>query len=256
MRAFVFFALLLCSVPGRCEFLVYAGDLPPYNYLDEQHRMRGPSVEILAEIMRRSGLAFDPTCIKHVPWARAMSETEFRPWRMIVGIVRTEERDKRFKWVGPYCTAHPGLIADRTRALRPSGPDALAGYMIGVIRGSAFVDMLLGLGVPQSHLVPVGDFTQLLSMLQAGRVDCIAGGKALTRILLLRAGLNPDAYEMIYPLGSVDIYYALNLRTEDSIVARMQNALDEMRQTPARGCSALDVILSRYRLVDSPPRSN
>jgi len=44
-------------------------------------------------------------------------------------------------------------------------------------------------------------------MLKAGQIDMWAEGDLTGRYEMKKAGVNPDAYEIVYTLGENDLYY-------------------------------------------------
>ena len=240
-----FYCLLHVSA-ARAEFVVYVADMPPYSFVNDKQQAEGILVDALTEMMRRSKLAFTPDDMKKIPWPRAISETELRPGRMVLGVARTEDRETRFKWVGPFCSVRLGLVAKKARHIRIRGREEISGYSVGAIINSAPAGLLQSeLGISLKTLSLVSGSDQLFRMLQADRLDLVCHDDNVAPHYMQQMGYEPDDYEMVYVFKEQYLYVALNKTTDDAVVARMQQSLDEMKK-PVKGRSPFETIMRRY----------
>lgn len=238
-----------CASVVHGEFLVYAGELPPYHAVGEDKQVHGVSIDILEELMRRSNIGFDSKTVRHAPWARAIQETELKPGRMLVGVARTEQREKLFKWIGPFCTLKMGLIAKKSRHIRMREVKDISAFTIGVINKSAPASVLQSdFGVPESRIVALSDGDQQFKMLEAGRVDLITHVDSVAPYFMTQLGYNPQDYEMVYVLKVLPLYYAVNVATDDALVMRMQRSFEAMNVRSASGESVCEQLLRKYKL--------
>ncbi len=256
MRYAVFLVCMLLLAPsqGRCEFLVYAGDLPPYHCAGEDGRMHGFSISVLERVMERSGVPFDAAAVRTVPWARSMKETAEKPGRVVVGVARTPEREADYLWVGPVFTLKMGLVAKKTNRVRVRDRAAIHRLRIGVIHGSAPESVLRSeYAVPGDALTPVIENEHQLRILEANRVDCITHVDTVVPSLMRQFGIDPDAYEMIYVLKELPMYFVFSKATEAALIRRIQENLEALRKPGKDGVSEYDRLLSecgRIRPLD------
>lgn len=91
----------LCCLALPCAaapaLKIYAMESPPVSFSDGG-RATGLVVEVAREIQRRVG-SDDPIDI--VPWARANSVAGVEPNVVVLSIVRTAERERTLRFVGP-----------------------------------------------------------------------------------------------------------------------------------------------------------
>ncbi|UZP65819.1 transporter substrate-binding domain-containing protein [Desulfovibrio mangrovi] len=231
---------------ARAGFVVFAGDLPPYHFEDANKRIVGISVEVLTEMMRRCDMAFHPELVRNPPWARALKETELIPDHLLIGVVRTADREPLFKWIGPLSTIRMGLIAKKSRHIRIRDKDEIRNYSIGAINNSAPASLLQAEGFPKEKLTLLTDNNQQFRMLQAERVDLITHVDTVAPYFMRELGYALEEYEMIHVIREVPLYFAVNKATDDAVVARLQHALDEMKKKPAKGQSSYDAIVQSY----------
>lgn len=243
-------SVILCF-PGIAtaadEFTIYAGNLPPYHSYDEEGHAIGLSVDVLAEMLRRSEIPFHNQRTCKVPWARAVEETRFKTHRLIIGAMRTPERESHFKWVGPYATLNVGLIAKKDRGICIATLRDLSRYSIGVITNSAPAEQLVTLAPDTRDTMELLTTSeQQFRMLAADRVDMISHVGSVALYFMRSLNMNPKAYEIVYLLDMQQLYFALSKDTDDAVVERMQKSLNSMRSSADGGDGTLDAILAGH----------
>jgi ABC-type amino acid transport substrate-binding protein len=67
-----------------------------------------------------------------------------------------------------------------------------------------------------------------------------------TWFLMDKMEINPDAYEVVYTLGSRPLYYAFNKETDDEFIADLNRTLQEMKKPNAGGTSIVEQIINSY----------
>ena len=111
---------------------------PPFNYdlsrAEEGTGVGGAATKIVKELMRRSG--YDYT-LNLVSWKRAFGAAKDEKYNAVYCIVRTPEREKLFKWVGPIAENNYVLLSDSHREVSIGQFEDLKNYTIGAYRGSA-----------------------------------------------------------------------------------------------------------------------
>ncbi len=246
---YIFFAILLTPsiCIGESDFTVYIGDVPPFNYRNEQGVADGVGVKVVVESMNKVGIPLNAKDILSISWPRAVEDTESVPGTIIIGMAWTPQRNDRFKWVGPIGRVRLGLVAKKETKATISSPDDLKNYKIGVIRNSAPVHILeTQFGVEKSELHELIEDAQMFKMLDVGRVDLITQADTAAPSGIKAAGLELDDYEMVFTLFQLELYAAFNKATDDALIKRVQQALDEMKVKPKNGLSQYDVILKEY----------
>lgn len=237
--------LLLGALPARAAGLAwYTEDLPPFNYLGENGHLTGAVTEILAHVCAGAGVPFDPAQVEILPWTRAYQHALRTPGAAVFSMARTPEREHLFKWVGPLCTVRYGLVAKKAHAL-PKGLGSFpGGLIVGTVRDSAPEEMLAQQGFPAERIERTPYRVSCARMLATGRIQAWAFNVPTALHTLRETGEDPADYEDVGFLGEMGFYLAFNRDTDDSVVQRLQAALDEFRKTP-RYRSILDAHLLR-----------
>lgn len=207
------------------DLTIYTEEYPPINF-SKDGKATGLSTEIVEEIERRLGKSYP---ISVVPWARGYKAAETEPNTVLFAAMRSEEREKLFKWVGPITTVYAGLYARKTEHFHVNKlDDARSADGIIVPREWWTHQILRGMGFP--NLEPVANPEQMVRMLMAGRRKLMAtDNQTLTEILAL-GDARPQDVELVQIIVQSQSYIVFSKGTPDSIVASWQKALDDMKK--------------------------
>lgn len=218
----------------------------PFNY-QEGGKPAGISVSILEAIFRNMGVNRTRDDVRIVPLADGFQQAQGNTSTALFSIVRTPEREPLYKWAGPFTKSSFVLFAPMSRNITIASPDDLNRYRIGAVQSSIENDLLISKGVNASHLVPGLVPDELLRMLEEGKIDMWATGDLTGRYEMRKAGVKPDAYEIVYTLSENDFYYIFSKDVPDTLVSSFQQALGTVRnQKDAQGVSEYERIIYRY----------
>lgn len=219
-------------------------EYPPFNYERDGVR-QGIAVDLLAEMLALTGSGKVAADVKLWPWARGYETALKEKNVLLFSTVRTEAREKLFKWVGPILPARNILLAKKNRQIKIRNKAELlkSKYRIGVVRDDVAGELLARMGVNKNSTVQANTGVSVAKMLHADRVDIWAYGDQVIQWNLKQLGYPNIDFEEIYTLSdSGQYYYALSKTTDDATVARLQAALDQLR---AKG--RINEIVARYR---------
>ena len=95
----VLLSMLVAGVSAApAPLVLLTEDWPPFNY-GEDGRAKGVSVEVVRAIMRDLKVDYPITLL---PGPRAMLVLNDGPRTMFFSMIRTPERESRYKWIGPF----------------------------------------------------------------------------------------------------------------------------------------------------------
>ncbi|WP_234275721.1 substrate-binding periplasmic protein [Billgrantia zhangzhouensis] len=234
MKKWLMSMLALLSLPAVAglEGLTFiTEEYPPYNYRQDD-RLEGISVELLERIFRVTDTARSRKDILYYPWARGYDTALSEPGTVLFSTTRTEQREPLFQWVGPIATDRVTLIARRDSDIRLDDiADVIAGgYRIAVIREDIGAQRLQEAGVPDSQVHAAISNVSALRMLERGRVDLWTYSEDVAFWLMNEENLPTTDYVPALTISESDLYYALNPRTDPTLVAKMQEALNRLRE--------------------------
>jgi polar amino acid transport system substrate-binding protein len=236
------------AAPAGEELTFYTEQFPPYNY-EENGTLKGLSVDLLEEISVKTGMTMTRGQIHLVPWTEGYQAALSRNNTVLFSTGRIPERENFFKWAGPIHTYSTVLFARPDRHITITKPEDLKGYRIGVIRDAVGVKQLIGKGVNESQLVTETNASILIAKLAGNEIDLWAYPEPTGRYLTRQQTGDPYAFEVVYTLPSLELWYAFNRNVPDLTVQSFQQALDELRTgKDAAGNTTYERITARYIL--------
>lgn len=202
-------------------------DYPPLSYISDGV-VRGYSVEVAEEILRRAGIDYS---LRIYPWARAVMMARRLPDVMIFSIVRTPQRERQYKWIGAIGSRRAYLykLASRKDIAINSLSD-LRNYKIGVNRNDLVEAELENMGFKAGDQIDFSNnYTQIVNKLIAGRIDFFIETELAMDVIYKN---HPTALASIErsTLFSEDkkYYIAVSLSTADDRVIALRQALNSM----------------------------
>lgn len=225
-------ALMSWSQARADDLEVLMETLPPFNYVDDGER-KGFTVDIVNEILKRADIRPEGGRIKHLPWKRAYLRAQGDKPVLLLTTTRTEERENLFKWVGPLYRREQWIYRlAGNEDVSVSKLEDLRGYLIAVATESANHQLLLEGGyVDPEDIYSTSSVDSKIKMLLHRRVDAAPFLPLEVSHALKQQEIPVDAFEKVILLsGKYTYYLALSLATPDGTVAKLQRALDSMRE--------------------------
>ena len=203
---------------------LYTEDSPPSSY-DENGRIKGLSVDIVREILRRIG---QPDTIALVPWARGYQLAQSEADTALFSTTRLPQREAMFSWVGPLYRQRWGFYRWHANPIRIADIEAAKQVKrIGTYRQDAKMQYLQALGF--ENLVPTNKNITNLTHLQRGDIDLWVSSDFNMPYLARQAGASPDQLALAYAFHTVGNYIAFSKGTSPHVIRLWQAVLDEMK---------------------------
>jgi polar amino acid transport system substrate-binding protein len=245
----VFSIVLLCaSVNAQglkgVEMLTEA--YPPYNF-NEGGTLRGIAVDLLIAATHKMEAPIKRDEIKLQPWARAYRKILEGPNVGLFATTRTDEREDKFKWVGPIVKTRIVVLAKKSSEISISSADDLKNYSFGVIRGDIGEQLIEGVGVPESKIRQASNADSLAKQLDVGRIQLWAYEENVARWFIETNGLDNEGFIVVYVLKEAELFYAFSKDVDNDVIESLQKGLDQVKATPGKiGKTLYDDILSDY----------
>jgi len=211
----------------------------PYNY-SESGALKGFSVEIVRAIAQQLNADID---IQLLPSMRAKASLEGNRRTMLITMLRTPERETKYKWVGPLGDSaiyfykrkgNPLEVATLEDAKKVrSICSRYGGLTTSRMQAAGFTNIESG----------ASDGKAVYRMLIFGRCDLAISDSPLGVVHLLKQiNYPPDAVvQTPVKLVASPIYIACSKDISDAEIARWQAALDNLKSS-----GAFQAILKRY----------
>ena len=218
--------------PGDKPFSlkIYTEDYPPSAFV-ENGKIKGLSVEIVQEILRRIG---QPDTIRIVPWARGYQLALSEANTVLFSTTRLPQRETLFSWVGPLYRQRWGFY--RWKGSGVSVPDMEAARKvarIGTYHRDAKMQYLLAKGF--DNLVPTNKNITNVAHLERGNIDLWVSSDFNLDHMARQAGVSPSQLELAYAFHTVHNHIAFSKTTSSHIVRLWQAVLEEMKADGSYG---------------------
>ena len=235
---------LSCALAGSCwaadqKLNIVTEEWAPYNY-SEDGALKGFSVEIVRAIAQSLNADID---IQLMPTMRAKASLESKRRTMLISMLRTPERETKYKWIGPLGDSSIYFYKRKGNLLEVSTlEDTKKVRAICSRHGGVTTSKLQAAGFTNIE-ASASDGNAVYRMLIFGRCDLAVSDSPLGVIHLLK--------QMNYSLDAVvqtpvklitsPIYIACSKDISDAEIARWQAALDKLKAS-----GAFQAILKKY----------
>ncbi|MFJ4195393.1 substrate-binding periplasmic protein [Pseudomonas sp. NPDC089534] len=234
---------LLALTAHAAELRLLTDNHPPLHF-QQGDRLVGFGVDVVQALAEQTG---DHIHLQQVPLLRALRMASDSPDTGVFTVLRTDERDDRYQWVGPLVEVETALYAHENlqtpiRSLREA--DHLG--RITVPRKWLAYSYLQKQDL--NNLYGVETPEQMMRLFSLGRTDFVVSDTLSSASLAREQGMEPGRLQYQMPLMKQDTYIAFSRQTDPRRVARWQQALDALRAD-----GRLEEMRQRW-LVDSLPR--
>lgn len=210
---------------------VLTEEFPPYNYT-EGGKITGLGTEVVEAVLQQLGLQGR---FQSMPWARAYETASNVPGVLIYSMVRTPEREKRFKWVGVIASSDYYLFSLADKGLSVTSLEKARDLQIGTVNQSVGEQFLLSRGfVKGKNLQASVRNERNYEKLRLGHIDLWIMNRLTAYHLVRQAGQDPE--KMLHKalaipeLSSQDYYMAFGNQTPDAMVESFRKALETLRR--------------------------
>ncbi|AIG04304.1 ABC-type amino acid transport, signal transduction systems, periplasmic component/domain protein [Pseudomonas fluorescens] len=226
--------------PSADSLVLLTENFPPYNMAKNgknfarDENIEGIAADIVRETCKRAGISYNLTL--RFPWERIYKLALEKPGYGVFVMARLPDREALFKWVGPIGPDDWVLLAKADSPIQLSDLEHARRYRIGAYKGDAIAQTLEKQGL--KPLIVLRDQDNAQKLLD-GQIDLWATGDPAGRYLARQVGVS--GLKTVLRFNSAQLYLALNKDVSDDIVARLQQALDELRKE-----GEVEAIMARY----------
>jgi len=167
--------------------------------------------------------------IEIAPWARIIQYLDSRPNILAYTLVRTEEREEQFHWIGLVNNIESYLYGLSERAAElPRTIEAARAYQVGSIRGDAYDNLLTSLEF--SNIVHINNGAPWLTLLERGRLDLVPFGEQALSEYLEQQQIHEERLVPLVRLEalSTGLYFAASKQTDPELIAQLRDAYRAM----------------------------
>ncbi len=202
---------------GLAQLNYTTEDWAPFNYL-KNGQAAGLSVEILESIFQTAGVNRTAADVHVIPLADAFAQAQKNSSTVVFSIVRNPQREPLYKWVGPFTKSSFVVYAAVSKNVTITSAEDLNKYVIGAVSSTIENDLLTAHGYNASHIVNRATPAELAEMLKDGQIDLWATGDLTGRYEMVKAGVDPNKYEIVHVLSANDFYFVFGRDVPDTLV--------------------------------------
>lgn len=191
---------------------IFAEELHPFQYLDDNKRLTGYSVEVVEALMSISGDAYKVTLM---PWARAYKTVQTTPDALLISVARSQEREQDFDWVGNLRDERLFLWGFKETFSEPVDDiSQLVKYDIATTIGSSHDQYLQSIDFPGNYRAV--DVEHGMMMLKQKRVHLIFGSAAGMKDRCMRIGITFDSLRPVLEIKALQTELSIALNTDSA----------------------------------------
>ncbi len=230
MKSCILFTLsmLIASLIYADSLQVVTEEFPPFNYT-EDGKITGCSTEVVEAIFKEAGIQCNPISY---PWARAYKMALKQKNVVIYSMVRSDVREKLFKWVGPISSSrgYTYKLKSRTRIQINKIEDA-AKYKLGLVREFAITQKLLSKSefIKGKNVFLVTREEQLIKMLKHGHIELMVMAEPTLVHRTKQMSEDISIFEKAFLMDETFGYIGVNKQTSDETVNLLQSSLNKLK---------------------------
>lgn len=212
-----------CATTSKIKFVTE--DLPPLQIENENQSPTGALIELVNLIIKDADIDAEITIY---PWARSYEIALNQPNTFIFSMLRSNEREDKFQWIGKLFTIKSYLATLQSNAeIKINTIDDAKRYSVGSIRHDLAESYLLNKGfIPKKNLYVSSKYPTLWSTLYSGRTDLVFTNSIVWRHEIIKASLDPEQIKLVYEIKDFasDLYLAANLTTDKALINKIKNS--------------------------------
>ena len=233
------FALLLAALAtlGAAELRIgTAANYPPFEYVDEQNKITGFDMDLVAELAKRAGFEYKIVNMSFDGLIPALKTGKIDA--VASAMSATDDRRKSVDFTQAYyATENIYLRAKGNDAI--ASKDALNGKRVGVQQGT--VQEIAANAIAGAKVVPAEDPVPLIMGLKKGKIDAVVLDSSIGYGFLKK---NPELEEFYKENdGSEGFSMAFDKGKQADLIAKINAALEEMKKD-----GSYDKLLEKYDL--------
>ncbi|TPH19191.1 substrate-binding periplasmic protein [Litorilituus lipolyticus] len=204
------------------DILVYAEQLAPFQFQENDGKLTGLAIDVLNELNRTTVTS---TSVQLVSWARAYKEVLETPNSMIISIARTAKRENKFQWIGCIVKTSPSFWGLKSQFKNAQLTfEEIKQYSVAVSRNSNDDNYLKKHNF--HHVYRLVYEEKAIEMVFKERVDLFIASKATLPSVTSSLTLDIDDIIAVHQIKDRPTYinFAFNKDSSPELVKLYQNA--------------------------------
>lgn len=203
----------------KSEWRIVTEIAPPYqSYINDE--LQGIALDKVRPVLAQAGIVAD---IEVFPWARAFQLAKTQKNTIIFSMVRLEEREPYFHWIGLVEQARLSFFSLATnKGITINSIEDAKKWSIGAVRNDFNHQYLSKTGFAENeHFILRSHLTEVFELLLLNRIDLMLADMAFMDLIIEDKNLKQSDIKIHFqPNDAVrDIYIAVNKDSDAHVVA-------------------------------------
>lgn len=212
-----------CVASQKIQFVTE--DLPPLQIERDNQPPTGALVELINLIIKEADIDAE---LAIYPWARSYELALKQPNTFIFSMLRSDEREDKFHWIGKLFTIKSYLATLKSNAdIKVNNIEDAKNYFVGSIRHDLAESYLLNKGfISKKNLYVASKYPILWSMLFNKRTDLVFTNSVVWQHEIEKAGLDPKAIKFVHEISDFasDLYLAASKSTDKKLIKKVNDS--------------------------------
>lgn len=221
--------MLVTTSYASHELRVVTEFMPPLQLAQPGQKMHGMTAKLVETIIKNSKYPYRSDVY---PWSRSYLLATSTPNIVIYPLIRTQEREEKFHWIGRVWSFSAAVYRHKNRNdITVSTLEDAKKYNISVYRNDFFHHFLLNRGFSPSRLFAVADVEQSIKLFINGRVDLLVIDRSIFEYYVKQYQANLNDYVAAVRLKDVkqnDAYIALSKGSSPDIIKRLKQSYNRV----------------------------
>ena len=221
------FFYCMCGFSETTSLKVVTEFMPPLQQAKSGQVMQGSSADFVYKVIASTKIPFTTDVF---PWARSYRVAKSEPNVLIFPLIRTQERENDFHWIGKIWSFSAAIYRNSTRTdINVTSLADAKKYNISVYRNDFFHHYLLKQGFSDDKLFPVSGIEQSIGLFINGRVDLIVIDSSIFEFYINQYNKKISHFDKLISLENVrhnDAYIAMSKQTSLSVVQQVKNSFN------------------------------
>ena len=215
---------MLALTANSADLQLLTDNHPPLHFM-QGNQLAGFGVDVVQALATQTG---DRIHLQQVPLLRALRMASDTPDTGVFTVLRTDDRDDRYQWVGPLIEVETALYA-RDNLQPPVHSLREADHLGRITVPHKWLVYSYLQGQDLNNLYGVETPEQMMRLFSLGRTDFVVSDTWSKAALAREQGMEPGRLQYQIPLMKQNTYIAFSPQTDPKQVARWQQALDTLR---------------------------
>jgi polar amino acid transport system substrate-binding protein len=216
--AWMIVALLVLAGTSSAKdnaYRFWAGDIPPYSFVDANQKAQGNLYQIFQKLVTRMGYSGS---VEIVPWKRVLMETQKHSPIIFIPAARSPDRENLYQWIEPLMIESFGIFTMPAREREMQTKERVRESRVCTLRGSATEELARRHQLSRLETVATNDTCARL--LKAGRVDAWLAAKRAAFASYIQVGFDPAELRAGAVLEEWPLYLAASKAVPEADIRR------------------------------------